>query len=130
MTEGEILKLLRSEAGALSNAWVAHESKISVHGVYSFVHGVNGAQLRTVVNIAEAIGYELVLVRKVRLPVPQVVRPVMHRSAEYPIQQYKKKQPENEFACLKCGRDAGVVSVSGHTQCANCGHIIQDCCGD
>lgn len=35
-----------------------------------------------------------------------------------------------EFACPKCGKDAGVVEVAGHTQCYNCGHILIDCCGD
>lgn len=44
------------------------------------------------------------------------------------IVRKEKKRLENQ--CPKCGLDAGVVEVHGHTQCANCGHIIQDCCGD
>lgn len=56
-------------------------------------------------------------------PAPRV-KPTIHNPKLFSM------KVKNEFQCQKCGLDAGVVEVHGHTQCANCGHIIQDCCGD
>lgn len=44
---------------------------------------------------------------------------------------HDQDEPQFELApCDKCGVAAGVVEVAGHLQCKNCGHIVEDCCGD
>lgn len=128
MNELEIVEQLRNEAKNYSPSFLAKRCKLTIFGIDSFVRGKHkGAQIRTVCSLADALGYEVHLVKKPDwspLDTRPIVVPVVMKRT------YETVKPENEFACLKCGRDAGVVEVAGHIQCAHCAHIVQDCCGD
>lgn len=129
MSPKEISDLLRSELKAIgmTQAEAARRSGLSINAVHSFMHGKHNATFYVATSVARAIGYEMTLVRNGALENRQIKPKVtMHNSPA----TYVRNKPENEYACLKCGRDAGVVTVAGHDQCARCGHIIRDCCND
>lgn len=123
----DLTDFLRGEflAVGMQQSEAARRSGLSANAIHNFTYSKSNASLHTLLGIAKAIGYEFKLVRTGVIDrSPVVVRPVMNGGS------HRAAKPENEFACLKCGRDAGVVTVAGHDQCAHCGHIVVGCCGD
>jgi transcriptional regulator with XRE-family HTH domain len=126
MTPKELTDFLRNElkATCMTQAEIMRRANLSQTSVHNFQYNKCATSLHTFLRIARAIGYDVKLVRNGTIETRAIeVRPTMKR-------EYRISKPENEFACLKCGRDAGVVAVAGHLQCAHCHHIMEDCCGD
>lgn len=133
MTDQEILTFIRQakkEIG-LPVSKLAILADMNYETVKALVYGVKGARLHNVSKLLKALGYTLKVEkvggRKKQVLIPGKVLALNGRKVPEVVYVVR---PVNEFACLKCGRDAGVVSVAGHDQCAHCGHILKDCCGD
>lgn len=131
MTEKEIVEFIRGQAKLYSPADLSKKSNLSAGAIAGFTAVIGqGATVKTIIALAEAMGYELVLCYKEGFTIkPDLkkpnckVEPGSIRPSLIPPNKFK------EAECMKCGLDAGVVEVAGHTQCANCGHIVEDCCG-
>lgn len=130
MTETEICELIRSEAKALG--WgpgqLSNRAAIAKPTAHGFLYSKHATRLHTAVALLKALGYEIKLEKvsepNVKATYHRNVHPEHHHRVCRPI------KPVNDSACMKCGRDAGVVEVHGHLQCVHCGHVVQDCCGD
>lgn len=137
MTEREIIDFIYQQARNYSPRSLSDRSSLSIGGIAEFCSNnklvSRGAELRTIVELAEAMGYELVLIHKVGFTVKPDAKKEYHQLVNVrsplarPLLRISGSMKEAE--CLKCGLDVGVVEVAGHLQCANCGHIVEDCCG-
>lgn len=132
MTDQEILAFIREQRkdSHLSIATIAELSGVARESVKAIMYGAKGLRVRTAARLLKAFGFKLKIV-PIDGPRREVV--ISGKSLRPAVVNGKHVfvvRPENEAACLKCGRDAGVVTVSGHDQCAHCGHILADCCGD
>lgn len=142
MNEQDLLNILRLEARRYSDGELARHSGLSLGGVQNFIHksGLN-ITTRTLFSIAKACGLSITIQKE-----REVSYKMKHRQTKYYNNRsgYKPSEPlpithglqpaagerRGECNCEKCGADVGVVEVHGHLQCAHCGHIIQDCCGE
>jgi transcriptional regulator with XRE-family HTH domain len=125
VTDKDLCDFLREEIKSvgMTQGQIAERSGLSRVAVHNFQYSKCGTSLRIFLRLAWALGYDFKLVPNGTIETkPIEVKVVMKRTKEY--------SETSEYACLKCGHDAGVDEVHGHLQCSHCGHIMQDCCGD
>lgn len=128
MRDNDICDLIRREAATLGwgPSQLSNRASVAKPTVHNFLYSRHNCRLHTAVALLKALGYEIQIVKVAEPEVNITYRDKKDHSRTY----YNKVKPENDCACDKCGRDAGVVEVHGHLQCVHCGHIVQDCCGD
>lgn len=117
---------------------------VSYNTANAVVKAHKNVSVETLSIVLNSLGFDLVIVDKddmkpvegldeeVKLPTNEGKdgRP---RSAEPPIYDPPAIPPTLkpkgfDGCCFKCGSHKPPVQVHGHTQCSNCGEILQSCC--
>lgn len=131
MTDRELLNFIRDEARRqdLGPAKLGKRCRLATNTIHSILYSSqDGTSIWNVVCLLKALGFHLEVFPGAEPMTDRPITVIMHAvDKQVPVMH---RINGSEYACLKCGLDAGVDEVHGHLQCHHCGHILQDCCGD